>query len=130
MYGLPWCIPPANKFNAEYSTALCPAARPSLARVGASGCDLAKDSGPCSSSQGETLKAEAELEPFVRLIEALEPWLEELVLIGGWAHRLYRLAPRAQGLGYPPLTTLDSDISVPSKIEAKETSIRDCLLAA
>jgi hypothetical protein len=34
------------------------------------------------------LKAEAELEPFVRLIEALEPWLEELVLIGGWAHRL------------------------------------------
>jgi hypothetical protein len=91
---------------------------------------LAKDSGPCSSAQGETLKAEAELEPFVRLIEALEPWLEELVLIGGWAHRLYRLAPRAQGLGYPPLTTLDSDISVPSKIEAKETSIRDCLLAA
>ena len=38
------------------------------------------------------MKAEAELEPFVRLIEALEPWLEELVLIGGWAHRLYRLA--------------------------------------
>ena len=76
------------------------------------------------------MKAEAELEPFVRLIEALEPWLEELVLIGGWAHRLYRLAPRAQGLGYPPLTTLDSDIAVPSKIEAKETSIRDCLLAA
>jgi len=76
------------------------------------------------------LKAEAELEPFVRLIEALKPWLEELVLIGGWAHRLYRLAPRAQGLGYPPLTTLDSDIAVPSKIEAKETSIRDCLLAA
>jgi hypothetical protein len=65
------------------------------------------------------LKAEAELEPFVRLIEALEPWLEELVLIGGWAHRLYRLAPRAQGLGYPPLTTLDSDIAVPSKIEPR-----------
>ena len=65
------------------------------------------------------MKAEAELEPFVRLIEALEPWLEELVLIGGWAHRLYRLAPRVQGLGYPPLTTLDSDIAVPSKIEAK-----------
>jgi hypothetical protein len=76
------------------------------------------------------LKAGAEVEPFVRLIEALEPWLEEVVLIGGWAHRLYRLDPRAQGLTYPPLTTLDSDIAVPSRIEAKETSIRDRLLAA
>jgi hypothetical protein len=64
--------------------------------VGASGCDLAKDSGPCSSAQGETLKAEAELEPFIRLIEALEPWPEELVLIGGWAHGLLsRCSPDA-----------------------------------
>lgn len=76
------------------------------------------------------MKADAELEPFVRLIEALEPWLEEVVLIGGWAHRLYRVDPRAQRLAYPPLTTLDSDIAVPSKIEAKETSIRDRLVAA
>jgi hypothetical protein len=43
------------------------------------------------------LKEDAELEPFVRLIEALEPWLEQVVFIGGWAHRLYRLDPRAQG---------------------------------
>jgi hypothetical protein len=76
------------------------------------------------------LKEDAELEPFVRLIEALEPWLEQVVLIGGWAHRLYRLDPRAQTLTYPALTTLDSDIAVPLKIEAKETSIRDRLLAA
>jgi Nucleotidyltransferase len=40
-----------------------------------------------------------------------------VVLIGGWAHRLHRLDPRAQTLTYPPLTTLDSDI-------------RDCLVAA
>ncbi len=76
------------------------------------------------------MKADAKLEPFVRLLEALEPWLEEVVIIGGWAHRLYRLDPRAQGLGYPPLTTLDSGIAVPSKLGAKETSIRDRLLAA
>jgi hypothetical protein len=76
------------------------------------------------------LKAGSELEPFVRLIEALEPWLEQVVIIGGWAHRLYRLDPHAQGLAYPPLTTLDSDVAVPSKIEAKETSIRDRLLAS
>jgi hypothetical protein len=76
------------------------------------------------------LKADAELEPFVRLIEALEPWLDQVVIIGGWAQRLYRLDPRAEGLTYPPITTLDGDIAVPSKIEAKETSIRDRLLTA
>jgi hypothetical protein len=65
------------------------------------------------------VKADAELESFVRLIDALEPWLEEVVLIGGWAHRLYRLDPRAQGLTHPPLTTLDSDIAVPSTEELR-----------
>ena len=76
------------------------------------------------------MRGDAIPEPFARLIEALEPWLKEVVLIGGWAHRLYRLDPRAQGLTYPPLTTLDTDVAVPSMIEAKETSIRDRLLAA
>jgi hypothetical protein len=76
------------------------------------------------------LKEDAELKPFVQLIEALEPWLEQVVLIGGWAHRLYRLDPRAQTPTYPPLTTLDSDIAVPLKIEAKKNSIRDRLVVA
>jgi hypothetical protein len=76
------------------------------------------------------LKADAELEPFARLIEALEPWLEQVVIIGGWAHRLYRLDPRAQKLTYPPLTTLDSDVAVPAKIDAKGENIRERLLAA
>ena len=75
------------------------------------------------------MKADAELEPFVRLIEALEPGLGQVVVIGGWAHRLYRLDPRAQGLTYPPLTTLDTDVAVPSKIEVRGASIRDRLLA-
>lgn len=35
-------------------------------------------------------------------------------------------APQHAGVGgYPPLATLDSDITIPSKIQAKETSIRD-----
>jgi hypothetical protein len=76
------------------------------------------------------LKADAELEPFARLVEALEPWLKQVVVIGGWAHRLYRLDPRAQKLAYPPLTTLDSDVAVPAKIDAKEKNIRERLLAA
>jgi len=66
------------------------------------------------------LKEDGELKPFVQLIEALEPWLEQVVLIGGWAHRLYRLDPRAQTLRYPPLTTLDSDIAVPLRSKPKK----------
>ena len=44
------------------------------------------------------MKADADIEPLARLIDALEPWLEEVVIIGGWAHRLYRLDTRAQRL--------------------------------
>ena len=76
------------------------------------------------------MKAACELEPFARLIEALDPWLGQVVIVGGWAHRLYRLDRRARALAYPPLTTLDSDVAVPLKIEMKETNIRARLLAA
>jgi hypothetical protein len=55
---------------------------------------LAEDSGTGPAREGETVKEDAELKPFVQLIEALAPWLEQVVLIGGWAHRLYRLDPR------------------------------------
>jgi hypothetical protein len=52
-------------------------------------------------------------DPFSRLIGALEPWLAQVVIIGGWAHRLYRHHSTAQELDYPPLGTLDTDIAVP-----------------
>jgi hypothetical protein len=32
-----------------------------------------------------------ELEAFSKFIAALDPWLGEVVLVGGWAHRLFRL---------------------------------------
>jgi hypothetical protein len=32
-----------------------------------------------------------DIEDFARLIEALHPWLDQVVVIGGWAQRLYRL---------------------------------------
>jgi hypothetical protein len=76
------------------------------------------------------MKADPELEGFARLIEALDPWSSQVVIIGGWAHRLYRLDPRARNLAYPPLTTLDSDVAVPAKVEVKKENIRERLLAA
>jgi hypothetical protein len=42
----------------------------------------------------------ADFENFGRRIEALTPWLDQVVIIGGWAHRLYRLHPSAQQLDY------------------------------
>jgi hypothetical protein len=66
---------------------------------------------------------------FKRLVAALEPWLDQVVIVGGWAHRLYRLHPDAQELDYPPLMTLDTDIAVPAKLVAGERDIRERLLA-
>jgi Nucleotidyltransferase len=65
---------------------------------------------------------------FAQLLFALEPWLDRLVIIGGWAHRLYRLHPDAQELDYPPLTTLDADLALPSALIAGEPDIRTRLL--
>lgn len=44
-----------------------------------------------------------DLGSFSRLVRALDPWLDRIVFIGGWAQRLYRLHPHAQALDYAPL---------------------------
>lgn len=71
-----------------------------------------------------------ELEYFGKLILALEPWLDQVVIVGGWAHRLYRLDPRSQQVDYPSLTTLDIDVAMPPKVEMKGQSIRDRMVDA
>lgn len=70
-----------------------------------------------------------DLRPFGRLVAALDPWLDQIVIIGGWAHQLYRLHPHAQQLDYPPLTTLDTDVAMPAELPTKEQDIRERLLA-
>ena len=66
---------------------------------------------------------------FQRLVEALAPWHDRIVFVGGWAHRLYRAHPLARVPNYPPLTTKDADIAFPSHARL-EGSIRDALLHA
>lgn len=68
-------------------------------------------------------------DPFSRSMIALEPWLDQIVIIGGWAHQLYRRHPAAQELDYPPLTTLDTDIAVPLSLPPQEEDIRSRLIA-
>jgi Nucleotidyltransferase len=70
-----------------------------------------------------------DLSAFRRLLAALEPWLDQVVIVGGWAHQLYRLHPYAQELNYPPLTTLDTDVAVPTELRVGEQDLRERLLA-
>src|SRR6202007_3000410 len=71
-----------------------------------------------------------QLEAFSKFIATLEPWLGEVVLVGGWAHRLYRLDGRARKLDYLPLSTLDGDVAVPPKLKKEESTVRKRLLEA
>ena len=57
-------------------------------------------------------------DPFGRLLAALEPWLDQIVIVGGWAHRLYRQHPDAQALDYPPLST--QKLKQASEVRASE----------
>jgi Nucleotidyltransferase len=76
----------------------------------------------------DELGGEADIEYFARLIEALDPWLDQVVIIGGWAHRLYRLHPLAQPLDYEPLGTLDTDVAVPLNLPATGEQLHTRLL--
>jgi hypothetical protein len=77
-----------------------------------------------------TVKPGADIEPFAKFVEAIVPWLGEMVLVGGWAHRLYRSDPRARKLSYAPLTTLDGDVALPRKLKVQESTVRQRLIDA
>jgi hypothetical protein len=66
---------------------------------------------------------------FSRLITALDPWLDQVVIVGGWAHRLYHSHPHAQKIDFAPLMTLDADVALPPTISAQTPTIRDALVA-
>jgi len=75
------------------------------------------------------MNADLEFASFARLVEALTPWLDQLVIIGGWAHRLHRLHPLARPLRYEPLATLDADVALPRRIRVAGDEIYQRLAA-
>jgi hypothetical protein len=70
------------------------------------------------------------LDGLSKLIEALDPWLSQVVMVGGWAHRLLRYHPLAQPVPHEPLLTNDADVAVPAALEVREQVLRDRLMAA
>jgi hypothetical protein len=75
------------------------------------------------------MNANPEFASFARLLESLMPWLDQVVIIGGWAHRLHRLHPLAQPLQYEPLATLDADVALPRRIRVAGDEIYQRLAA-
>ena len=75
------------------------------------------------------MTAERDDEKFAQLVDALGPYLDSVVIVGGWAHRLFRSHPLAQALSYTPLMTRDTDVALPAGIAADKENLRERLLA-
>jgi hypothetical protein len=75
------------------------------------------------------MNANPEFASFARLMESLRPWLDQVVIIGGWAHRLYRLHPLAKRPQYEPLATLDADVALPRRLRVAGDEIYQRLRA-
>src|SRR5262245_15540447 len=52
-----------------------------------------------------------DLEAFARLAQAVAPWNGRLVYVGGWAHRIHRLDPRASAPAHHAVFTKDTDLA-------------------
>ena len=75
------------------------------------------------------MNANPEYASFAKLVESLRPWLDQVVIIGGWAHRLYRLHPLAERPQYEPLATLDADVALPRRLRVTGNDIYQRLRA-
>lgn len=70
-----------------------------------------------------------DMEAFARLVTALRPWLGQLVVVGGWAHRLHRFHRLAKPPDHLPLRTRDTDLAF-SPDEALAGDLRTALTDA
>jgi len=68
-----------------------------------------------------------ERQHFARLLEALEQHLDALIVVGGWATRLYRLHDDVSQVDFSPLTTADADFVLPEALSTAGIDINDAL---
>jgi hypothetical protein len=67
---------------------------------------------------------------FSRIVKALEPYLDELVIVGAWCHRLLHFHPLAIPPEHAPLMSEDAGVATPERLRAREPSIAEALEAA
>jgi hypothetical protein len=75
------------------------------------------------------MSAERDDQKFAQLVDAIGPYLDRVVIVGGLAHRLFRLHALAQTLPYAPLMTRDTDVALPTGITVGQESLRERLLS-
>ncbi len=66
---------------------------------------------------------------FAHALRAIESYLPDLVIVGGWAHRLFRFHPWAGHDPFRLLTTDDADLLAPLRMKARGQSIHALLEA-
>ncbi|HEY8210211.1 MAG TPA: GSU2403 family nucleotidyltransferase fold protein [Myxococcaceae bacterium] len=76
------------------------------------------------------MTAVSDREAFARVITALEPYLDVLVFVGGWAHRLYQFHELSNPIDFEPLATDDADLAAPLRLEVRAKPIAQHLRAA
>lgn len=62
-----------------------------------------------------------------KLLAALGPYLDEVVLVGGWAHSLYELHAKGRSPGFDPLSTGDADIAAQARLARRGDSMAQLL---
>jgi nucleotidyltransferase-like protein len=60
---------------------------------------------------------------FIRIVDALAPYLDQLVFVGAWCHRLLQFHPLAAALAFAPLMTEDADVATPEVLAARSQTI-------
>lgn len=68
-------------------------------------------------------------EEFVRIVKALAPYLDQLVFVGAWCHRLLQFHPLATPPAFEPLMTEDADVATPDRLPSRSLSLDEALAA-
>lgn len=64
------------------------------------------------------------------LVLALKDYRNDIVLVGGWAHRLSRLHTSSQLVDFEPLFSEDVDLVLPASVAPREEDLRELLQRA
>lgn len=73
--------------------------------------------------------SETDLLSLLKTIEVLKPYLEEIVIVGGWVPFLYR-AYGQMPFRHPSVRTMDIDVAVPRRLKERERPTIDELLSS
>jgi hypothetical protein len=64
---------------------------------------------------------------FLRVVRALGPYLDQLVFVGAWCHRLQQFHSLATAPSFTPLMTEDADVATPERLQTRSMSLDTAL---